>query len=171
MQSNQLAQANDFLTSEEEWLLRTHQELKLQIELVPASCLWSNVRSNVGEDHWSHIRRIVFEKANFLCEICAGRGRRHPVECHDVWVFEKHSLTQRLHSFQALCPYCHEVKHLGLTGLRGNGKRAFARFVKLNQLDEQRAVKIENALFKQWEIRSDYYWKLDISHLKLWAWG
>jgi 5-methylcytosine-specific restriction endonuclease McrA len=161
--------ADDMLTLEEEKLLLLHQALRLQIELVPASCFWSNVRSNIEEADWDRIRKIVFDKANHLCEICGGKGKYHPVECHEVWVYETPAFVQRLDFFQALCPMCHEVKHLGLAGLRGTWRRAFKRFTSMNQLDEKTAVGIENAVFKQWEIRTDSYWKLDVKHLQQWG--
>src|ERR1035437_8551076 len=169
MNKHNLYLRNDTLNQEEENLLMMHQTLKLQIELVPASCFWSNVRSNIEENQWDQIRKRVYKKANYLCEICGGKGKHHPVECHEVWLYDYSSMSQRLNFFQALCPLCHEVKHIGLAGIRGTGQRAFSRFVTINGLDEVTAGKIEDAVFRQWEIRSDLYWKLDINHLKEWG--
>lgn len=140
--------------------------MKLQIELVPSSCFWSNVRSNIKARQWDKIRKQVYQKANFLCEICGGKGTKHPVECHEVWVYEDITLTQRLSHFQALCPLCHEVKHLGFAGIRGNRERVFNRFKVINGLDENIAVEIKNAVFNQWRIRSQQKWDLNIDHLK-----
>jgi 5-methylcytosine-specific restriction endonuclease McrA len=154
------------LTEEEQKLLQHHQTLKLQIELVPGSCWWSNVRSNVSAKQWDNIRIPVYKKANYLCEICGGKGTKHPVECHEVWIYDDTTLIQRLGFFQSLCPLCHEVKHIGLAGVRGNGDRAFNRFKEINQLDESSAKKIISAVFRQWNIRSRQQWKLDIEHLR-----
>lgn len=158
----------NILTIEEQKILEHHSTLKLQIELVPSTCFWSNVRSNVKAGQWDKIRKVVYQKANFLCEICGGVGTRHPVECHEVWVYEEVTLTQRLNFFQSLCPLCHEVKHIGLAGIRGNGERAFNRLKEINQLDEATARQIKIVVFKQWKIRSLQEWKLDIEHLKEW---
>ena len=154
------------LTDEEISLLNLHQTLKLQIELVPSSCWWSNVRSNVTNKQWDNIRKPVYLKANYNCEICGEKGTKHPVECHEVWIYDDTTLIQRLGHFQALCPLCHEVKHIGLAGVRGNEERAFNRFKTINQLDDNTARQIKSAVFKQWRIRSGQQWKLDIEHLK-----
>ena len=154
------------LTDEEISLLNLHQTLKLQIELVPRSCWWSNVRSNVTSKQWDNIRKSVYLKANYKCEICGEKGTKYPVECHEVWIYDDTTLVQRLGYFQALCPLCHEVKHIGLAGLRGNEERAFNRFKTINQLDDNTARQIKSAVLKQWRIRSRKQWKLDIEHLK-----
>ena len=154
------------LTEEEQNFLQHHQTLKLQIELVPGSCWWSNVRSNVTDKQWDNIRKPAYQKANFVCEICGEKGTQHPVECHEVWIYDDTSLTQRLGFFQALCPMCHEVKHIGLAGVRGNGDRAFNRFKTINQLDDTLARQIKSAVFRQWNIRSRQQWTLDIEHLR-----
>ena len=142
------------LTTNEQKFLQYHHTLKLQIELVPRSCWWSNVRSNVTDKQWDNIRKPVYQKANFLCEICRERGTKYPVECHEVWIYDDTSLTQRLGFFQALCPLCHEVKHIGLAGVRGNGERAFNRFKIINQLSDS-ARQIKSAVFTQWGIKNN----------------
>ncbi|MFY9308127.1 MAG: hypothetical protein WAQ28_03655 [Bacteroidia bacterium] len=156
------------LTEEEQRILQYHSTLKLQIELVPRSCFWLNVRSKTTKSQWDKIRLISYQKTNNLCAICGGRGTKHPVECHEVWIYDDTTMTQRLGFFQAICPLCHEVKHIGLARMRGNEERAFNRFKEINQLDEVMARQIKSAVFKQWNIRSMQEWKLDIEHLKEW---
>ena len=146
--------------------LKEHGALKLQIELVPDSCWYANVRSNVKQSQWNKIRATVYQKANYLCEVCGGKGRRHPVECHEVWEYDETTGIQRLAYFQALCPLCHEVKHFGFAQVRGNGDRAFKRFCSVNNIQEYEAGKIIEAIRKQWEIRSRMEWNLDITLLK-----
>jgi 5-methylcytosine-specific restriction endonuclease McrA len=124
------------------------------------------VRSNVTKKQLDNIRKSVYIKANYNCEICGGKGTEHLVECHEVWIYDDTTLIQRLGHFQALCPLCHEVKHIGLADIMGNGDRAFNRFKSINKLDDTIASKIRNAVFKQWRIRSEQQWKLDIEHLK-----
>jgi len=146
--------------------LSIHKSLKLQIELVPQSCWFSNTRKNLRKSHWDSIRRYHYEKANNRCEICGGKGKSHPVECHEVWIYNDKTFVQKLGYFQAICPLCHEVKHIGLAGILGNGIRAFKRFKRLNNLDIVTAKHIIDAVFKQWKIRSHYKWELNIVHLK-----
>src|SRR5579872_3039063 len=156
--------ATEVITNSEQISLDYHSTLKLQVELVPGSCFWSNVRSNVTRTQWDKIRHAVYQKANYTCEICGGKGTQHPVECHEVWVYDDVTLTQRLSFFQAICPLCHEVKHIGLAGVRGYGERATTRFQEVNALKKTSAEKILAAVWKQWRIRSRQEWILDIEH-------
>lgn len=52
---------------------------RLTIELVPQSCWWSNVRSNVTQEQWDIIKRDVYRRATFHCRVCGGQGPKHPV--------------------------------------------------------------------------------------------
>ena len=54
---------------------------RLTIELVPSTCWFSNVRSNISKQDWDRLRKETYKKANYRCEICGGVGRNHPVEC------------------------------------------------------------------------------------------
>jgi len=91
---------------------------KLTIELVPSTCWYSNVRDNVTKSEWDKIRKSTYKKANYLCEICGGKGHRWPVECHEIWEYDDENHTQTLKGLIALCPDCHKVKHFGLTSTR-----------------------------------------------------
>lgn len=160
-----LIQSDQFILSDEDEksLLIQNEELKLCLEPIPKTCWYSNVRSSLKKSQWDKIRKVVFTKANFLCEICGGQGTLHPVECHEVWVYEDSSSTQRLDYFLSICPLCHEVKHLESAR---NLERAFKRFVEINKLDEITAIALLIAVFKEWQIRSRKTWTLDINHLK-----
>src|SRR5437868_2741641 len=54
---------------------------RLTVELVPKSCWYSNVRSNVTEAQWDYLRRVVYKRAGWICEICGGHGDTYPVAC------------------------------------------------------------------------------------------
>ena len=60
--------SSPILTEEEQKLLQIHKTLKLQFELVPGTCWWSNVRNNVSAKQWDYIRNSVYLKANYLAE-------------------------------------------------------------------------------------------------------
>jgi hypothetical protein len=104
--------------------MTTDSTPRLTIELVPRTCWFSNVRDQVPRGDWDRIRREVYERAGKRCEVCSGRGSRHPVECHEVWEYDETAHVQRLVRMIALCPACHEVKHIGLAGLKGRGEQA-----------------------------------------------
>jgi hypothetical protein len=146
-------------------LLAKHKTFKLQIELVPQSCWYSNVREIVSSKQWDAIRKKVYFDANDHCEVCGGQGKKHPVECHEIWAYDDETNIQKLTKFIALCPLCHEVVHMGLAEVRGSGKRALKRFADINGISYSIAQKIRDSVFTQWQLRSNLKWKLDVSFL------
>ena len=59
--------------------------MKLTIELVPQTAWYSNVRSNVTKSEWDVLRKACYKAAGYKCEVCSGKGPKHPVECHEMW--------------------------------------------------------------------------------------
>lgn len=140
-------------------------KLKLSIELVPATCWFSNVRSVVSKTQWDKIRKQVYAKAKHVCQICGGVGFRHPVECHEIWSYDDQNQIQKLEGMIALCPDCHRVKHFGFARTQGKGKQAFRHLIKVNKLTNQKAEQYLQEVFEIWYQRSQKSWMLDISHL------
>src|SRR3972149_12027864 len=95
---------------------------RLTIELVPGTTWFSNLRSILPKEDWDALRRPAYRLAGYRCEICGGRGDRYPVAAHEVWKYDVRKHIQRLIRLIALCPACHEVKHIGLAGGRGRGR-------------------------------------------------
>ena len=83
-------------------------------------------------DDWDLVRRAVYRQAGNRCEVCGGRGPRHPVECHEVWVYDDQRHVQRLERMIALCPACHECKHMGHANVTGHGARARRHLAQVN---------------------------------------
>ena len=108
-------------------MMRT--KAKLTIEMVPETAWYSNVRSAFGQ-HWNRIRQRIYREANNRCEVCFDQGRRHPVECHEVWEYRRGR--QILVKCIALCPACHEVKHIGRAEMMGNLERALDHLAAVN---------------------------------------
>jgi hypothetical protein len=52
---------------------------RLTIELVPQTCWFSNVRDRVSREDWDRIRKQVYKRSGQCCEVCGGRGRKHPI--------------------------------------------------------------------------------------------
>ena len=141
-------------------------EPKLPIELVPSTCWYTNVRSNVPVAEWDALRRAVYHRAKNRCEVCGGWGKTHPVECHEVWHYDDRARVQRLTGFTALCPDCHRVKHIGLANVQGKSVQALSHLARVNgwTAHESRAYVAE--AFKLWARRSKYEWQLDTSLLE-----
>ena len=140
-------------------------QTRLTVELVPSTCWYTNVRSNVPEAAWDRLRRRVAAEAGRRCEICGGRGRRWPVECHEVWHYDDDTKVQRLERLVALCPPCHEVKHAGLASTRGRLPAVVEHLADVNGWSTEDAELYLEAAFEQWAGRSRHRWTLDISVL------
>ena len=140
---------------------------RLSIELVPRTAWWSNVRSNVTRAEWEKCKRMVRARSGDRCEICGGRGRRWPVECHEVWDYDDDRQVQTLVDLIALCPSCHECKHIGRAEETGNGPRAWDHLMKVNGWSRERTMTYRDLVFKIWAIRSTTTWELDVSFLSL----
>jgi hypothetical protein len=142
------------------------KKILLEIELVPKSSWYNNVRAVVTKAQWDKLKSAVYAQAYYVCEICGGEGPKHPVECHEVWIYDDKEYVQRLERMIALCPSCHQVKHFGLAEVQGKRDKALKHFMKINQLTKSEAEKhIENA-FKKWDERSKKPWLVDLSNLK-----
>ena len=135
----------------------------LEIELIPKTSFFNNVRSLVSESEWDSIRMNCYKAAKFKCEICDGVGPKWPVECHEAWEYKKG--TQRLIRLIALCPSCHEVKHLGLARFKGRYEEAIKHLQKVNKISYREAIEAEDDAFSTWRRRNKTNWKLDISFL------
>lgn len=138
----------------------------LKIELVPASSFYNNLRALLTKAQWDVLRKKAYKLANYKCEICGGIGKKHPVECHEKWDYDDISHIQKLVGLHALCPSCHEVKHLGFAALNNKMDKAIKHFVKVNQVTQAEANSYVQNVFEIWEQRSKYEWQLDLSWLK-----
>lgn len=136
---------------------------KLTIELVPSSSWYSNLRSELSNSDWDKIRKFIYKKNNYKCEICSGRGPKWPVECHEKWDYKNG--IQKLTYLYSLCPDCHMVKHIGLAKIKGNYYKALGHFMKVNNCTIAQAKKYIDIVFDKYHARSRQDWELDISYL------
>lgn len=137
--------------------------MKLTIELVPRSAWYSNVRSNVTQEQWDFIRRVVYRRAKYLCEICGvGNAKIH---AHEIFSYDDKLHLQKLEKIMALCPKCYMVKHIGLATVKGNGDIALRHLMRVNEITKKEANEYINYQFKVWEHRSKFQWTLNIEYL------
>lgn len=134
--------------------------LKLEIELIPSSAWCNNLRNILPNSSWDKIRKECYQQANYKCEICGGKGNKWPVECHERWEFVDGTIN--LLGFIALCPSCHEVKHIGLATKRGRFEIAKKHFMKVNKLTSHEADKHITNAFKLFEKRSNEEWIMNL---------
>lgn len=138
---------------------------KLTIELVPLTSWYNNVRSKVSKEEWDIIRKKCYKNANYKCEICGGVGNKWPVECHEIWEYDDKKHIQKLVGFVALCPSCHEVKHIGMAEKMGMLQRAMQHLMAVNAINKSQVDKMVEDAFTAWEERSEHNWKVNISYL------
>lgn len=138
--------------------------IKLTIELIPSSAWFNNLRNLVDRKTWDVIRKKCYQDANYRCEICKGKGRKWPVECHEKWDLVDNKII--LKGLIALCPSCHEVKHIGFAATRGRFDIARKHFMKINDISLDVANKYIEDAFKVFDERSKEEWELDLTYLK-----
>lgn len=146
--------------------------MNLEIEMVPKTCWYSNVRSNVTRSTWDIIKRDTAKRNGWCCEICEGKGTdqgyKWPVECHEVWDYIEVDgvKVQKLIKMTSLCPRCHEVKHLGLARVRNREAEALEWLALVNRIREVDVLTLSRVATEEWKERSRHKWKLDISYLE-----
>ena len=142
---------------------------KLEIELVPETCWYSNVRSEVSKSTWDKLRKECYKRANHKCEICSdtglNQGFKWPVECHEIWHYDDNKKHQKLIGLISLCPHCHKVKHPGLASMKGETHIVISQLMKVNNISRLEANEYLSQSFKIFENRSRYKWSSDISYI------
>ena len=135
----------------------------LTIELVPKSCWFSNLRDHLTEAQWKEVKLSTFKAAGNRCEICQGVGDKWPVECHEVWAYDDINKVQRLVRTVALCPPCHQVKHIGMAMVTGRYNHAKSHFSAINKVPMRQTERYIEKAFNLFNDRSKFQWKLDVS--------
>lgn len=140
-------------------------ELKLNIELVPDSCWYSNLRSILSPAQWDAVRKEAYARAGGKCMICGKSCAR--LEAHERWEYDEEKHVQKLADVVAICRSCHEVIHIGRTQLMGRGREAEEHFMKVNgcsYADFKKALGEANEA----HIRRNKVpeWSLDLGYLK-----
>ena len=140
--------------------------IKLSIEMVPSTSWYNNVRSMVTKKEWDIIRKKVYAKADYKCEICGKKGKAHPVECHETWEYDDENHIQKLTGMIALCPSCHLVKHMGRAKIVGKYDDARKHLSKTNKWTASDAELYIEAQFEKWAQRCNHQWTIDTAILK-----
>jgi hypothetical protein len=142
---------------------------KLTVELIPKTCWWSSVRTMVTKKEWDKIRYIAYENANHKCKICKEIGKdqgfRHNLECHEIWEYNEKTYTQKLIGLIALCPLCHQVKHIGRALAMGRGTKTYDHMAKVNKWTLSDIQQHIDEAFLEYNLRSKHEWGLDITLL------
>jgi len=139
----------------------------LFVDLIPASCWFTNVRSSVSARDWERLRTLVYGRAGNRCEVGAAtvdRERQVWLEAHERWDFHHTSRTQRLRRLVCLCTRCHQATHFGYAEITGRAAQALAELGAVNHWTRADA-EAHIAAASLWRLRSETDWSLDLSIL------
>jgi len=144
-----------------------YPEPKLTIELVPSSQWGDNLRSHLKPLQWDLLRQACYVRADNRCEVCGGRGHKHPVECHEIWEYNDSARIQKLLGLVSLCPSCHKVKHIGFALTQGQDSfmRSLGQLATVNKWPMELAIEYVDRQFQIHKIRSQWKWQIDLSWL------
>ena len=138
---------------------------KLNFELVPDGCWYSNLRSILSKKEWDAVRREAYSRAGGRCMICGRPVTR--LEAHEKWSYDEKNAVQKLEDVVAICHTCHSVIHIGRTQLMGDEEAAIKHFMRVNKCtyaDYIKALGAANERHRKLNEVSE--WKLDLTYLK-----
>lgn len=138
---------------------------RLTIELVPFGQWFDNVRARITESQWGLLKKACFVYAGHRCEICGGVGKKHPVECHEIWHYDDDKKVQTLTGLISLCPSCHRVKHIGNAARMGFLEPTLKHMAKVNNWPLHMAEAYAEVEMNRWEWRSQFEWSINLSWL------
>ncbi len=138
---------------------------KLNFELVPDGCWYSNLRSILPPSEWEKIKKDAKLRSGGRCSCCGKKTDR--LDAHEVWSYDIEKGVQKLEDVISVCKDCHSVIHIGYTQLKGNIERAEAHYMKVNgcsYAEFRQDLGRANQLHKERNKVAE--WKLDVSWLK-----
>jgi len=139
--------------------------MKLNFELVPDGCWYSNLRTALPKKVWDVVRKDAYARANGKCMICARPASR--LEAHERWSYDEENCVQKLEDIVSICKDCHNVIHIGRTQLKGDEERAEKHFMKVNNCsyaEYRQALGKANEEHKRRNLVPE--WKLYLTYLK-----
>jgi hypothetical protein len=144
----------------------TTTALNLTIELVPKTCWYSNLRTQIRSKDWDRISNET--RAARACAVCGASGVR--LSCHERWEYDDERGVQRLLGFVALCDRCHGVKHIGrVMRIATEDPRqahliedSIEHFMRVNEVDLETFNAHKTESFALWRKRSCRAWTTDL---------
>lgn len=133
----------------------------LYIDTIPKTAWFSNLRTELSSDEWDAVRKKTYRQANYKCEVCSKKGSKHPVECHERWVYDESMKLQTLAGTIALCPSCHLASHYGFARVSGRAAEAENHLIKVNGWDKDTLRANINEAAEAWHRRNKIQWTLD----------
>jgi hypothetical protein len=139
---------------------------RLTVELVPETCSFRSLRSELSPEDWNRLERVVLLRAGDCCETCGRPDDDRRLECDELWSYDDDSHVQRLERVVALWPACREVRHIDLAARLGEANRAVRHLAAVNGWTEVLGKQQIAVAYQRWETRSRHPWLLDIERLR-----
>ena len=142
---------------------KTH---KIVPELIPATLIGrSAYRMLKGKVAWKRIRTAALEDAEHRCVHC--RQGEEILVCHEKWRFDLRRVTVTHVGFEIVCGRCNSVLHAGQAMLAGYEHEVIEHLCRMNKCDELKALNILSKAFKEWNVRNQVNWKIEVSQALL----
>lgn len=144
--------------------LKAKMDYKLNFEMVPDSCWYSNLRSILPPKLWDVVRREAYARAHGRCMIC---GSPSKLEAHERFSYDEKTQVQKLEDVVAVCHLCHSVIHIGRTQLKGDEQAAIKHFMQVNNCSYADYIKALGEANRLHQRRNKVgEWKLDLTYLE-----
>jgi hypothetical protein len=138
----------------------------LEIELVPQSSWYNNLRKFLSSKDWTVLSRFV--RSDGTCDICGRHLPMSKLDAHEKWSYNDETGVQKLDDILSLCKDCHRVKHIGRAQAVGEEALAKAWFMEVNKCSESDYDEAMEEAFIKWQERSQHEWTLDVSLIDGW---
>ncbi len=138
---------------------------KLNFELVPDGCWYSNLRSVLTKSAWQLVRNDAILRSNGRCSICGRKPKT--LDAHERWSYDIENGIQKLEDVIAVCKDCHAVIHIGRTQLVGDIVRAEEHYMKVNNCTYSEMRQDLGKANEEHKMRNQVSeWKLDLTYLQ-----
>lgn len=118
-------------------LTKEQKDFLLVPKSLPTGSFGFNLRKVLPQNEWDRLRKKVYAKASYQCELCNAKPQR--LEAHEIWRFDFDKKIQVLETVAALCIHCHRIQHALLLKLQDDrGESNYDYTIKhFNQLTKQ----------------------------------
>ena len=131
---------------------------RLAIEPLPYSSRRASLANLLPRGRWDRIRRHIYRRARYHCQICGREGRMF---CHETWRFNEQAGRQYLIGFEGLCEACHKTKHYFFTGDSRARAALFQHLLTTNRVTRQQGIDHLMNVYRQQQRLNQREWIVD----------
>jgi hypothetical protein len=140
--------------------------------LVPEPLWGQNFRTFLQKEDWDFIRKETYKSSGNRCSTCGGKGEEWPVECNEVWDYRHLSSEEGvciLNRFEALCPKCHSIHHIGKARVDGRYRQTLSHMALINRTSLSEAEEKAMEAMELFEKNSDMNWTVGFENENEWT--